>query len=157
MFIKLYIICSFVLIVGVVPIYAQEQPAPVNSSIGEIPAGFENLNNDYYGSASIYLGRDELGQANIDFKDVPDLLILSKEGQQMVVDKAQEKLTPEGLKQLKSQLKKPLPANSRLQNFYQARSNEKVSIYYDYKTLEAFVFIPNKYFKEQEAFYKHAQ
>ena len=142
---------SFVLV------HAQEQPAPVNSSIGEIPAGFENLNNDYYGSASIYLGRDELGQANIDFKDVSDLLILSKEAQQMVVDKAQEKLTPEGLKQLKSQLKKPLPANSRLQNFYQARSNEKVSIYYDYKSLEAFVFIPNKYFKEQEAFYKHAQ
>lgn len=157
MFIKQGIIYLFIACLSVIPLYAQEQPEPVTTSMGLVPAGFEHLNNDYYGSASVFLGRDELGQANIDYKDLTDLITLSSQAQQMIINDVKDKLTPEGLKQVKAQLKKTMHANSRLQNFYQARSNEKVSIYYNYKSLETYVFIPNKFFKKQEASYAHEQ
>lgn len=136
-------------------VYAQTNDALLDSSTGYVPPGFEDLNNDYQGSVDVFNGNTEIGSAAIDFKDTADQISLSRKAQQLLLDDVKESLTPEGLKQVKRQLASALPAHSRLKNRFSAITEQSVSVFYAYKALELYVYIPNKYFKEQKASYAH--
>ena len=103
----------------------------------------------YKGAATIYHNSNQIGSADIEFKEQGDSVILSAKAQSLILSYMSASLQPDYKKKLHASLSKPLKAHSRLAKPDQAKSSSAVSFYYAQSDRKLYIFIPKKFQKEQ--------
>lgn len=121
----------------------------------KVPAGFEGINNNYAGKATLLDNYTAIGKADIAYNEVDDSITLSKPAQQKIIKYYYNKITKQGKIDLLNILKHKIPATTKLKKFYEARSDNKVTCHFNYNNLSLYILVPNKYYKNNTVQYKH--
>jgi hypothetical protein len=119
------------------------------------PAGFEGIDNNYSGKATLFDNYTRMGAEDISYNEVDDSITLSKPAQQKIIKYYYNKLTKQGKIDLLNALKHTMPATTQLNKFYEARSDNKVTCHFNYNNLNLYILVPNKYLKNNTVQYKH--
>ncbi len=123
----------------------------------EIPAGFENITNDYNGPVKLYLYKESLGSVDVDYNERRDRIYLSTQAKKRLLEKVSSQLTDEGLKSLKNDLNQPLAAHSTLQAAYLARGLKHITVYFNMNELKLAVLVPPSFYSKKRVDYSHSQ
>lgn len=119
----------------------------------EIPAGFENITNDYQGKVQLVVGLEPAGEANVDYAERQDRITLSAKAISLIEKAVQRQLTTEGKKQLQLALQKPMTANAEETLPYMVRSPHKITAHFNLNDLTLTIFIPSKYHTSKQLNY----
>lgn len=120
-----------------------------------VPAGFESINNNYNGQATLLDSYTKIGSGSINYNESEDSVRLSKKAQKKILEYYHDKLTDKGNKELATAIRYRMPATTKVSKFYQAQDENKVTGHFAYNTLGFYILVPYKYFKDSKPQYKY--
>ena len=132
---------------------SQPNAKPVNSedaSVEMIPEGFENLVKNYTGPVTLYFNHMQLDdEINIQFDQSSKTLNLPPKSYASIINQTQSLLKPAAYNQFKHQLKKVQAVNIDAKHPYLARSEKKITLFFDQNDLKLYLLCPKHKIKNE--------
>ncbi len=122
-----------------------------------VPAGFENITNDYSGQVSLDIGRKHIGNTDIVYNERENLITLSKQAQDIIIKSLNGNLTDLGKKKIFKEIQQPIKTNTNPKEKYITTDKEAISSYFDINKLHLIVYVPYSYLKKKSINYEFPQ